>query len=377
MQRVFCAPSRYVQGEGVTDRLAVEMAVLGLGGPVLVVGGRSAVEALAPRWAAAMTTAGWHHRVRVFGGECTAAEIDAIAAEAVSLGASGIVGAGGGKCLDAARAAAAHERLPFVSCPTVASTDAPTSALSVIYTAAGVAESYRIHGRNPDLVLVDSGVIVRAPVRYLAAGMGDALSTFYEARAAAAAARPNMRGGAATEAALALARCCRDTVLADGEAALAAARERRVTPAVERIIEANTLLSGLGFESAGLAAAHAVHNGLTVLPGTHDALHGEKVAFGTLVQIVLDGTAAEEFATAARFCRAVGLPVTLAELGLPAATTADIDAIARRATQPGETIHNMPRPVTAAEVAAAIHEADRRAAEIGPGGAGRAVNAVS
>jgi len=133
---------------------------------------------------------------------------------------------------------------------------------------------------------------------------------------------------------------------------------------VERIIEANTLLSGLGFESAGLGAAHAVHNGLTVLHGTPAALHGEKVAFGTLVQLVLDGTPAEEFATLVRFCRAVGLPVTLAELGLPAVTAADIDRIAVRATQPGETIHNLPRPVTPAEVAAAIREADARAAGI-------------
>jgi glycerol dehydrogenase len=363
MQRVFCAPLRYVQGDGVTARLAIEMAVLGITGPVLVVGGRSAVAALAPAWAQAMAEAGWNHRVRVFGGECTAVEIEALAAEARSLGARAIVGAGGGKCLDASRAAAAAAALPFVSCPTVASTDAPTSALSVVYTAAGAVESLRIHGRNPDLVLVDSGVIVRAPVRFLVAGMGDALSTWYEARAAAAAGRPNMRGGAATEAALALARLCRDVVLTDGEAAVAAARERRVTPEVERIIEANTLLSGLGFESAGLAAAHAVHNGLTTLPGTHSALHGEKVAFGTLVQLVLDGSPTEEFTTVLRFCRAVGLPTTLAQLGLPAATDADILAIAGRATQPGETIHNLPQPVTAATVAAAIRETDRRATE--------------
>jgi glycerol dehydrogenase len=80
--------------------------------------------------------------------------------------------------------------------------------------------------------------------------------------------------------------------------------------------------------------------------------------------MVLDGTPAEEFATVVRFCRAVGLPVTLAELGLPAATAADHDAIATRATQAGETIHNLPRPVTAADVAAAIRQADERAAEI-------------
>ncbi|MFM9195222.1 MAG: iron-containing alcohol dehydrogenase, partial [Planctomycetia bacterium] len=114
MRYVFCSPLRYVQGEGVTERLAVEMAGIGLAAPVLVAAGRSAVAALAPVWAAALAAAGWHHRVRVFGGECTAAEIDAIAAEARSLRATVIVGAGGGKCLDASRAAAATVGLPFV-----------------------------------------------------------------------------------------------------------------------------------------------------------------------------------------------------------------------------------------------------------------------
>ena len=92
MHRIFCSPLRYVQGDGVTGRLALEMAVLGIHGPVLVVAGRSAVAALAPVWAAAMSAAGWHHHVRAFGGECTAAEIDAVAAEARALGARAIVG---------------------------------------------------------------------------------------------------------------------------------------------------------------------------------------------------------------------------------------------------------------------------------------------
>ena len=145
MHRVVCSPPRYLQGDGVTERLAAEMALLGLSGPVLVVGGAAAVGALAPIWAASMAAAGWQHRVRVFGGECTAAEIDALTAEARSLGARAVVGAGEGKCLDAARAAATAVNLPFVSCPTVASTDASS-----------------IHGRDPDLVLVDSRVIAES-----------------------------------------------------------------------------------------------------------------------------------------------------------------------------------------------------------------------
>ncbi|NCY03659.1 MAG: iron-containing alcohol dehydrogenase, partial [Planctomycetia bacterium] len=107
MPSVFRAALRYVQGDALTARLAAEMAAVGLGDPVLVLGGRSAVATLAPTWATAMAAAGWRHRVRVFGGECTAAEIAAVAAEARGLGGRAIVGAGGGKCLDTARAAAA------------------------------------------------------------------------------------------------------------------------------------------------------------------------------------------------------------------------------------------------------------------------------
>lgn len=370
---IFCAPLRYVQGPGAMRRIGEEMLAVGLEGPALFVAGGSSIGLLAPTWAAALDRIGWTHRVRLFGGESTFREIEAIAAESKNLGARVIVGAGGGKVLDAARAAAAAVRLPFVSCPTICSTDAPTSALSVIYTEAGVAESYQIHRRSPDLVLVDTEVIAGSPPRFLAAGIGDAMSTLYEARATAAAGRPNMRGGRSTLAALELSRLCRDVVLADGEAALAECRARHAGPALERIVEAATLLSGLGFESSGLAAAHAVHNGLTCLPATHGLLHGEKVAFGTLVHLLLEAQSpavdpamrseslAEARRVAAFFIR-VGLPVTLAQLGVPAdpaaGRAAAVHAVATRTVAPGETIHNMPFPVDAAVVEAAIVAAD-------------------
>ncbi|MFT5940151.1 MAG: glycerol dehydrogenase [Paraglaciecola sp.] len=65
-----------------------------------------------------------------------------------------------------------------------------------------------------------------------------------------------------------------------GRYAKLACEQDVVTPALEHIVEANTLLSGLGFESGGLAAAYAIDNGLTILPATHNYYHGEKVAVG-------------------------------------------------------------------------------------------------
>jgi len=369
---VFCSPLRYVQGPGVSRHLAAEMRAVGLEGPVLIAAGSAAIASLAPAWADSFAKAGWTHRVFAFGGESSRREIAAIAAEASAFGARTIVGAGGGKTLDAARAAAAASGLPFISCPTVCSTDAPTSALSVIYADEGPRrgsfEVYEIHRRSPDLVLVDSLVIAESPPRFLAAGIGDALSTYYEARAAAAAGAANMRGGRSTLAAIELARLCRDVVLEHGVAALAACRNRVVDESLERVIEATTLLSGLGFESAGLAAAHAVHNGLTAVPATHGMLHGEKVAFGTLVHLMLEaqrspGAAARVEAEAearriAEFLVGIGLPVTLRELGIDAADAAAAEAVATRATAPGETIHAMPFPVDVATVVAALAAAD-------------------
>jgi glycerol dehydrogenase len=180
----------------------------------------------------------------------------------------------------------------------------------------------------------------------------------FEARACIAANKPNTRGGASTRSALALAELCYRTLLADGVAALEAAHAHAVTPALERIIEANTLLSGLGFESAGLAAAHAVHNGLTVAPGTHDFLHGEKVAFGVLVQLQLEGADPALVQEVITFCRAVGLPTTLAGIGCADLSDALLRQVAARAVIAGESIHNEPFPVTADLVVAAIRAAD-------------------
>ncbi|MBT2448644.1 glycerol dehydrogenase [Streptomyces sp. ISL-43] len=358
MLSVFSSPGHYVQGRDATASLGPQMVRLGLAGPVLMVASPSAERLLAEVWQETFAAAGTTYAVHRFGGECSRAEIARITGAATAERAAVIVGAGGGKALDAARAAADDLGLPMVSCPTAASNDAPCSALSVLYSDEGRFEAYQLVRRNPALVLVDSSVVVQAPARLFSAGMGDALATWFEARTCVAGRVRNMRGGASTMAAAALAELCHRTLLADGPDALNAVRQQVVTPAVERLIEANTLLSGLGFESSGLAAAHAVHNGLTAAPETHSYLHGEKVAFGVLTQLVLEGAPSGEISSVLDFCTTVGLPVTLAELGLGDAKKESILQIAARATAEGETIHNEPFGVDTGMVADAITAAD-------------------
>jgi glycerol dehydrogenase len=248
---------------------------------------------------------------------------------------------------------------PVIIVPTIASTDAPTSKLAIIYTEKSEFEEYFHLHKNPDLVLVDTGIIAKAPARFLVAGMGDALSTFFEARACIRSGANNMPGGKSTKAAFALATLCFETLMEESLKAKAACEMNVVTQALENIVEANILLSGLGFESSGLAAAHAVHDGLTVLEETHHFMHGEKVSFGTLVHLVLENAPEEEIENVIGYCKSVGLPTCLKDLGITEVTEEKIMKVAIAATAEGETIHNMPFPVTAKAVYSSILVADK------------------
>lgn len=358
MYSVFSSPARYTQGANAARILGTEMAGLGIGGPALIVSGKSAIAQLSDTWKQTLAEVGCSFSIHGFAGECSLAEISRIRHAAENLGAKVLIGAGGGKALDAARATAAELNLPFVSCPTLASTDAPCSAVSVIYTESGVVEEIRILPNNPALVLVDTHVILQAPSRLLISGMGDALATWFEARACAASKAKNLRGGSSTRSALALAELCYRTLLEDGAEAVEAARTKKISPAFERVVEANTLLSGLGFESSGLAAAHAIHNGLTVAPQTRSFYHGEKVAFGTLVQLALEKSRESEIEEVLGFCSQVGLPVTLAQIGIRELPRDMLEKIALRATRADESIHNEPFTVSSAMVCEAITAAD-------------------
>ncbi len=355
---VFSSPSRYTQGQDATAQLGQEMVTLGLTGPALIIGGRTPIRLLADRWRHSLGQAGIAYGIHPFGGECSRPEIEQGKQAARALSARVIIGAGGGKVLDAARAVASDLDLPIVNCPTVASSDAPCSALSVIYDEAGRFEQYRIYRKNPDLLLVDTQIIARSPRRLLVAGMGDALATWFEAKVCMAANRRNMRGGASTLTALALAELCYRTLVNDGVEAVASLERQTVTPALDRLIEANTLLSGLGFESSGLAAAHAVHNGLTLASGTHAYLHGEKVAFGLLVQLALENQPRSVIDPVLTIASQVGLPMTLEAIGIAEPTPTLLSQIADRATAPGETMHNEPFEVRPEMVVAAIRSAD-------------------
>lgn len=356
MAKIIASPSRYIQGKGELKNIRAHVEKLGTKWFILTSpSGKKRVEpAISQSLSGSDCTAVYED----FNGECCDSEIGRITEVYQRSGCDVVIGIGGGKIHDTAKAVAHGVGAPVVIVPTIASTDAPCSALSVIYTDDGVFDRYLFLPASPNIVLVDTDIVAAAPARLLISGMGDALATYFEARACRDSDAVNCVGGKTTLAAMQLARLCYDTLLADGFQAALAVENQVCTKAVEKVIEANTYLSGIGFESGGLAGAHAIHNGLTAIEQTHKLYHGEKVAFGTLVQLVLEDAAIEELEEVLDFCMSVGLPTTLADLGIEQVDPEEIMEVARLACADTDTLHNMPFEVNADMVYAAIMGAD-------------------
>jgi len=367
MRKAFICPSKYVQGENEILNLGYFVNTYGrsallIAHPDDVKRVKEKLEETARRFQITFVES-------AFTGECSRQEVARLQAVAKENNCACTIGLGGGKAIDTAKCVAEGEALIIV--PTIAATDAPTSHSAVLYTPEGAFDDYAYFKTSPSVVLIDTTVIAQAPARFLVAGMGDALSTYFEARATSNS-YSNVNAGLpcgareevcppakGTNTAMALGKLCYETLLADGVKAKSACEMNVVTPALENIIEANILLSGLGFESAGLGGAHAIHDGLTILEKAHHFYHGEKVAFGTLAQLVLENAPEEEIVEVLDFCLSVGLPVCLEDIGVDVITDEELMEVAKKACIPEESIHAMPFPITVEGVMAAIKTADK------------------
>lgn len=356
MAKIMISPSKYVQGSGEMGKLGTYATAYGKKALILISAG--GYKRIGAQIEESFKAVDCEVEFDYFNGECSKNEINRLSDIVKGKGCDLVIGVGGGKIFDTAKAVAYYNNTPVVICPTIASTDAPCSALSVIYTDEGVFEEYLFLPANPNLVMMDTDIISKSPVRLSVAGMGDALATYFEARACKQSGAVSCAGGKPTEAAMALAELCYDTLITEGVKAKIALEAGACTEAVEKIIEANTLLSGIGFESAGLAGAHAIHNGMTVLEECHGMYHGEKVAFGTIAQLVLENAPLEELEEVIGFCVEVGLPVTWKELGAENITDEQIMKVAEAACAENDTLHNMPFEVTAEMTFTALKAAD-------------------
>ncbi len=379
MRKAFICPTKYVQGEDELLNLGYFVKTFGkkallIADPFALNLVKDKLEATQKKYGVEFISCG-----DVFKGECSRTVVKQLQEIAKQNKCACTIGLGGGKAIDTSKCVAAGSNL--IICPTIAATDAPTSHSAVLYTDNHEFDDYAYFRQSPSVVLIDLNVIANAPSRFLVSGMGDALSTYFEARANVNSVSNVNAGlpcganrakgtllGYGTHTAAALAELCYRNLISDGLKAKYACDNNVVTPAFEKIVETNILLSGLGFESAGLAAAHAIHDGITIVHEIHDNnFHGEVVAFGTICQLVLENAPEEELYEVLDFCLSVGLPVCIkdlmtnkktGEVARESLTDEELVAIAEKTCIPDESIHNMPFAVTPDMVVAAIKTAD-------------------
>ena len=309
---------------------------------------------------------------RVFSGHCSESLVSGYVRD--GRDADLVVGIGGGSALDTAKAVATRLDKPFVAIPTVAATCAAWTPLSVWYDDDGRALGYEMFPLASRLVLVDPRIVLTAPPEYLSAGIGDTLAKWYEARVLcdAAPALP-----LTAQLGLSVARQIHDVLLEKGEAAVAAAKvganagtnpgtnagavdgtvNEAFVQVVDAIIAGGGLVGGLGERYTRLAAAHAIHNGLTVIPATASILHGAKVAYGILVQLALEGRRDELLRLDAALL-SLGLPRRLADLGVDPARETDIAAFVAHTLRPEESIHFLSGTVDAPRLRKALAEVE-------------------
>ena len=361
------APGKYIQGENVL--YTQEKIVSDFGHRVFLIG----EEFILKKFSHQLDSLLRRKTVfsELFNGECSKKEIERLLRLVEKMRAEFVVGIGGGKALDTAKAVGYHAQLPVVTIPTSAATCAAWTALSAIYTEDGKARGYLILDRCPEVVLVDTRIMANTPVRYLVAGMADGLAKYYETMA--------YTGGKASSLTVEMAiKSAQSIYNAVFEIGLTAARdnvEKKLTPALTRIVESNIMLAGLvggiGGEGCRAAAIHALNNGFTQIPQTHNYLHGEIVAFCSLVQLFLEGKR-KELEKLNSIYKKLRLPRNLKDIGLESVPLSPrarskragtlkrlLEKVVKYACSPQETMSNLPQEVSEKMLYNAVIEVDQ------------------
>lgn len=355
--RAFGGPHRYVQGPGALNELATLVPLYGR--RPFIVADVAVMGALREQLKTLLQPCADGLEFAEFSGECSAAQIDAMMGKANEAKSDVIVAIGGGKAIDTAKGVRIQRGGGIIVVPTVASNDAPTSRLAIIYTDDHILKEVRLMPTNPDAVVVDTSIIARAPRRFFVAGIGDALSKKFEAEQCFNSGGMNFYKARPAALAVSIANQCYQVIRRDAVASLTAVDRKEPDAAFENIVEATILLSGLGFESGGLSIAHSLTRGFSAIPSLNGALHGEQVAFGLLTQLCLEQRSPEFLADMVAFFKTVGLPTSLKDLGFSSNTQDGIRTIAQRSIAEAPYLRQFVGTVTEQSLMAALDRANR------------------
>ncbi len=357
MLKVFGSPSRYLQGPQALNAMGPYLARLGP--RAVLIADRAVLDLIATRVRDVCKAAGVDCEPVEFSGEIIPREVERLTAVARGLNPSFVIGAGGGKGIDAGKGVAHALGTSIVTIPTAASNDAPTSKNYVLYD-----DNHRLlrvehMPTNPEVVVVDTSIIVTAPLKMFVAGIGDAVVKKFEVAQCSRAGGSNMFGATGCQAAVALADLCYAVLREHAVSALQAVKRRETNESVERVVEATVLLSGMGFESGGLSISHAMTRGLSAVRGARDAMHGHQVAYALLVQLTLENRSSAFLADIDSFYRDTELPLSLAQLGLDNPSADEIRVIAE-GTMTAPHVKNFERTLTAGDIADAVMSVEKR-----------------
>ena len=347
------SPAQVLKGEGILSQ--VGYAIASLGKRPFVVGGNHTLplvwQELQPSFQQFNLTASQGN----YTPDCSESSLMTLTTSAEAHQADLIIGVGGGKALDLAKLLAHQQQIPVVTIPTSGATCAAWTALSNIYSDQGAFQYDVSLLRCPDLLIVDYDLIKTAPKRTLIAGIGDAIAKWYEASVSSGHATATL-----TVAAVQQARVLRDILLQKSAVALDNIGGEEWREVVDASILLAGVIGGLGGANCRTVAAHAVHNGLTHIRAAKKALHGEKVAYGILVQLRLEEMVqGNQLATSSRqqllkFYDEIGLPKTLKDLGLSKVTLEELRQASEITCHPNSDIHRLPFRVTPEQVLAAM-----------------------
>ncbi len=351
----FASPGKYLQGQGLLDRLPEYAQHYGT--KVLYIITNSLFEQVSSRLSARYPENDTCC-CALFQGACCEKSASEFIQIAERFAAEVVVGIGGGNLMDTAKIVSGSLNLPLILMPSVVSCDAATSAMSVLYDENGIYIGALRLPKRADMIAVDTDLILRSPRRLFISGIGDALATYFEARAGSQSGALNYIDDGYRSCCVAqiIARATFDVLIAHGREALEAFSKGIINKALDEVIENNVYLSGLAFENTSCAVAHGLHGALGFF-ATKKTYHGEKVAFGLLCQMILENCPAEEFQAVLELCRDIGLPTALDDFGIEADHETAVK-IAEYAVQHSSHLKNEPFAVTVESLAEAIIKAD-------------------